>query len=144
MILKRYFLQRMGRVRGGKIELHKRWAKALDGIEGFSHIIVLFWLDRARKPDMKIHPKGIQQIPEIGYLATRTPHRANPIGMTVVKLVRRQGNVLRVKGLDAWDGTPILDIKPYTKREAIKNYRMPQWVKLLDQQETDPLRKYAT
>ena len=118
--------------------------KALDGIEVFSHVVVLFWLEKARKPDMKIHPKGIQQIPKIGYLATRTPHRANPVGMTIVKLLRRRGNVLRVRGLDAWDGTPILDIKPYTKREAIKNYRVPRWVKLLDRQETDPLRKYAS
>lgn len=134
----------IGRVRGQRIELRKHWTKALNGIEGFSHVIVLFWLDKARKPEMKIHPKGIQQIPKIGYLATRTPHRANPIGMTVVKLAKRRGNVLWVEGLDAWDGTPILDIKPYTKREAIKNYRMPRWIKLLDQQETDPLRKYAS
>lgn len=134
----------IGRVRGQNIELDKRMTKALDGIEGFSHIIVLFWLDKARKPDIKIHPKGVQKIPKIGYLSTRTPHRHNPIGMTVVQLVKRQKNILMVKGLDAWDGTPILDIKPYTKREAVKNYRMPGWVKLLDQQETDPLRRYAS
>lgn len=142
--MKHYFFRPIGHVRGQRIELHKRWTKALDGLEGFSHVIVLFWLDKARKADIRIHPKGIQQIPKIGYLATRTPHRANPIGMTVVKLAKRRGNVLWVKGLDAWDGTPILDIKPYTKREAVKNYRIPRWVKLLDQQETDPLRKYAS
>jgi tRNA (Thr-GGU) A37 N-methylase len=64
--------------------------------------------------------------------------------MRDLKVVRPRGNVLKVKGLDAWDDTPVLDIKPYTKRESIKNYRMPHWVKLLDRQETDRLRKYAT
>ncbi len=134
----------IGRARGQRIEINKRWRKALQGIEGFSHIIVLFWLNKARKPEMMIHPKGIQKIPKIGLFATRTPHRPNPIGATVVKLVRRYNNLLYVQGLDAWDGTPILDIKPYTKREAIKSYRIPRWVKPIDQQESDPLRKYAS
>lgn len=134
----------IGLVCGQNIEFDKRMTKALDGIEGFSHIVVLFCLDKVRKPDIKIHPKGVQKILKIGYLSTRTPHRHNPIGMTVVQLIKRQKNILMVKGLDAWDGTPVLDIKPYTKREAIKNYRMPDWVKLLDLQETDPLRRYAS
>jgi tRNA (adenine37-N6)-methyltransferase len=80
----------IGRVRGKNIELKKRMTKALDGIEGFSHIVVLFWLHKARKPDIKIHPKGVQKIHKIGYLSTRTPHRHNPIGMTVVQLIKRQ------------------------------------------------------
>lgn len=117
-------LHPIGRAGDGTIRLHKPWIKALDGIEGFSHLIVLFWLHEARTPDLKIHPKGVKRIPKIGYLATRTPHRANPIGATVVRLTKRRGAVLWVEGLDAWDGTPILDIKPYA--------------------ETDPLRRYAS
>ena len=133
----------IGRVENGVIRLHRRWAAGLDGIDGFSHLIVLCWLDQARRPELKLHPKGIRRIPPLGFLATRTPHRANPIGMTVVKLLKRRGNRLWVKGLDAWTGTPVLDIKPYTRKDSIKRFRIPAWVKLLDQAETDPLRKYA-
>jgi tRNA-Thr(GGU) m(6)t(6)A37 methyltransferase TsaA len=125
------------------IQIHRRWLKALKGIEGFSHLIVVFWLDRAHKPDMQIHPRGQKGIPWVGYLATRTPHRANPIGLTVVRLLNRKGTRLTVKGLDAWDGTPILDIKPYTRKDAVPRFRMPGWVRLLDRLETDPLRRYA-
>jgi tRNA-Thr(GGU) m(6)t(6)A37 methyltransferase TsaA len=136
-------LHPIGRVEGRTILVRKRWAQALAGIEGFSHLIVLFWLSQAHKPVMKIHPKGIRGIPRIGYLATRTPHRANPIGMTVVRLIRRRANRLWVEGLDAWDATPVLDLKPYTKKDAVRRFRMPAWVKLLDKAEVDPLRKYA-
>lgn len=133
----------IGRVRGGSILIHKRWLKALGGIEGFSHLIVVFWLGEARKPELKIHPKGIKQLPRIGYLATRTPHRFNPIGVTVARLLKRRGCELQVKGLDAWDGTPVLDIKPYTRKDAIKRFRIPGWVRRLDRLETDALRKYG-
>ena len=65
--MKHFVMRPIGHVCGQNIELHRRWMKALDGIEVFSHVVVLFWLEKARKPDMKIHPKGIQQIPKIGY-----------------------------------------------------------------------------
>lgn len=137
-------LRPIGSVHGGTIRLHKRWTKALDGIEGFSHLIVLFWLHEAHGPDLKIHPKGVKQIPKIGYLATRTPHRVNPIGVTVVRFSKRRGPILWVEDLDAWDGTPILDIKPYTKKDSIRRIRIPGWVRLLDKAELDPLRRYAS
>jgi len=86
-------LQPIGRVLGSTIEIHKRWAKGLEGIQGFSHIIVVFWLHQARRPELRIHPKGFKELPRIGFLATRTPHRPNPIGMTVVKLLKRRGIV---------------------------------------------------
>lgn len=137
-------LQPIGRVRGNAIYIHKRWAQGLEGIEKFSHVIVLFWLHQARKPELRIHPKGFKELPRIGFLATRTPHRPNPIGMTVVKLLKRRGRQLWVEGLDAWDNTPILDIKPYTKRESIKKFSIPAWVHQLDRLETDPLRRYGS
>lgn len=139
----RFEVRSIGRVQSDTIRIHRRLAPALDGIEGFSHLIVLFWLNEARKPELKIHPKGISSIPKIGYLATRTPHRHNPIGMTVVKLLKREGTGLRVSGLDARDGTPVVDIKPYTKRDYISGFQMPDWVKLLDKAERDPLRRYT-
>ena len=134
----------IGRVGRGTIRIHRRWAKGLDGIEGFSHLIVLVWLDHARSPELRIHPKGIKALPKIGLLATRTPHRPNPIGMTVVRLVKRRGTTLWVEGLDVWDKTPVIDVKPYTRREAIPEYRIPGWVRQLDRLETDPLRRYGS
>jgi tRNA (adenine37-N6)-methyltransferase len=134
----------IGLVRGGVIELQKRWTKGLRGIEGFSHIIVLFWLHQAHEPELLFHSHGDKRLPKIGFLATRTPHRPNPIGFTVVRLLRRRGRRLWVEGLDAWDSTPILDIKPYTKKDAIRRYRIPAWVHVLDKFETDPLRRYGT
>lgn len=136
-------LQPIGHVHDNVIHIHKRWANGLQGIEDFSRIIILFWLHQARKPELKIHPKGFKELPKLGFLATRTPHRPNPIGMTVVELLRRRGSRLWVDGLDAWDNTPILDIKPYTKRESIRKFKVPMWVHQLDKLETDPLRKYG-
>ena len=64
-------LQPIGRVLGSTIEIHKRWAKGLEGIQGFSHIIVVFWLHQARRPELRIHPKGFKELPKLGFLATR-------------------------------------------------------------------------
>ena len=137
-------LHPIGRVCGNAIQIHKRWAKGLAGIEGFSHVIVFFWLHKAGKPRMRIHPRGLKELPRIGFLATRTPHRPNPVGMTVVKLRGRRGARLLVEGLDAWDGTPVLDVKPYTKKESVKKFKIPAWVRRLDSLESDPLRRYGS
>ena len=128
----------------GKIILNPQWAKGLTGIDGFSHILGVFWMDRSHKTDILIKPKSRLKLPAIGFLATRTGHRPNPIGVTVLKLIKHQGNVLWVKGLDVWDGTPVLDLKPYTKREFVKGFKIPSWVKKLDKLETDPLRRYGS
>jgi tRNA-Thr(GGU) m(6)t(6)A37 methyltransferase TsaA len=133
----------IGQVRDGVIEVREPWTKGLRGIEGFSHIFVLFWLHQAGKPELLIHPRNEKRLPEVGFLATRAPRRANPIGLTVVKLLRRRGGRLWVEGLDAWDGTPVLDIKPYTPRDAISRCRIPAWVRMLDKLEADPLRRYG-
>ncbi len=138
-----FIIHPIGTVHGNEIRMDKKWTCALKGIEGFSHIIVLCWLDRAKIPKMLIRPKGLARQPKIGLLATRTPHRGNPLAMTVVKLLKRRGDILYVDGLDVWEGTPVIDIKPYTKRDAITKYRIPSWVKIWDKMETDPLRKFA-
>ena len=99
-----------------KIILAPRYCRALDGIESFSHIVVLFWLHKikGRERDvLKVHPRRDTSLPFTGIFASRSPVRPNPIGMTVVRLVKREGNTLTVEGLDAIDGTPVLDIKPY-------------------------------
>ncbi|MBS7643376.1 tRNA (N6-threonylcarbamoyladenosine(37)-N6)-methyltransferase TrmO [Candidatus Bathyarchaeota archaeon] len=113
-----------------EIIIEKRLMEALDGIEGFSHIHVLYWADRLprRKRPLKIHPKHREDMPLLGVFATRSAYRPNPIGLTTVKLLKREGRVLRVKGLDAFDGTPVIDIKPYIiHSDAILNAKNPKW-----------------
>src|SRR5262249_13225951 len=98
------------------LQMLPRWAEALAGIEEYSHLVVLFWLDRVRRARAARRqlPEGRGDLPEVGLFATRTPRRPNPIGISVPRLLRREGTTLWVSGIDAWPGTPILDIKGYT------------------------------
>jgi tRNA-Thr(GGU) m(6)t(6)A37 methyltransferase TsaA len=108
--------------------------EALDGIEEFSHMFVIFWMHEISKEDrgtMKVHPRGRRDMPLLGAFATRTPHRPNPIGLTVVELLKVEGNVATVRGLDAFDGTPVLDIKPFDHWDAPDNASVPEWWKKL-------------
>ncbi len=118
------------------IDLRPELSEALDGIEDFSHIIVIFWLHRVSEEKrhlMKLHPKDRAELPEVGVLATRSQYRPNPIGLTVVRLLRRDGSRLEVQGLDAVDGTPVLDIKPWTPWETSEQVRWPWWMDWLRQ-----------
>ena len=117
-----------------EIVIQERWSKALEGIEDFSHIFVLFWMhgiDPEERNRVKTHPRSRLDLPLVGIFATCSPARPNPIGVSVVRLLERNGNLLRVKGLDALDGTPVIDIKPYTPSHRIARPRIPQWLKKL-------------
>jgi tRNA-Thr(GGU) m(6)t(6)A37 methyltransferase TsaA len=107
--------------------LREDLADALDGIEGFSHVIVVFHLDRVPDEEKRLRvPVGSG--PEVGVLATRSQLRPNAIGVAVVPLLRRRGPVLRVQGLDALDGTPLLDVKPYLPPyDAVPAGTLPSW-----------------
>jgi endonuclease-3 related protein len=113
-----------------EIVISRRLSEALDGLEGFSHIVVLFWMHRVSgKPSLKVHPKGKSELPLVGLFATRSPKRPNPLGETLVRLLARRGNILKVKGLDAINGTPVIDIKPYIPRDdVVAGARVPSWV----------------
>lgn len=89
--------------------------EALDRLDEFSHIIVLYWMHKAAggQPAARVHPGGRREAPLVGLFATRSPNRPNPVGQTTVRLLERRGNILKVKGLDAIDGSPVIDIKPY-------------------------------
>ncbi len=116
------------------IEVDPAWAEALDGIEAFSHIWLLWWLDRGDAPPeaLRIHPEGRPEMPLVGIFATRSPRRPNPLAMTVVQLLERQGRYLRVRGLDACQGTPILDVKPYLRRgDLVPEASVPDWLERL-------------
>jgi len=114
-----------------RIEIDRRWAEALGGLEGFSHIVVLCYLDRSHGQDMPlfIQPQRNPLMPLVGFWGTRTPIRPNPIAMTVVPLADRQDNVLTVRNLDMYDGTPVLDIKPYlTRGDCFPEATAPEWI----------------
>ena len=115
-----------------EIVIDKRYTKGLDGIEDYSHIIVVYWMDQERECHLKHHPQGREDIPDVGIFACRCPQRPNRIAISTVKLISREGNYLKVKGLDIVDGTPILDIKPYTPQyDKIGKAKVPDWVSKL-------------
>lgn len=118
-----------------EIVLDESLTAGLDGIEAFSHVMVLFWMHRAAEAEpvrMRRRPQGREDMPELGIFAQRARHRPNPIGITTVKLLSRQGNRLTVQGLDAINGTPVLDIKPYVPAyDAAESPRVPEWISRL-------------
>jgi len=121
------------------IIIHSELAEALEGVDGFSHLFVLFWLhkipDEQRKT-LKVHPRGRKDLPLLGIFATRSMLRPNPVGLTLVELVKAEGNVLTVRGLDAFDGTSVLDIKPFDSWDMAKDVRVPSWWTKLDKEKT--------
>lgn len=115
-----------------EIVVNEDLKEALSRIEEVSHIIVLYWMHKvspSRRLVMRVHPRGRQDLPLVGVLATRSPARPNPIGVSTVKLLERRDNVLEVMGLDAVDGTPVLDIKPYIPGyDSPAKAKTPGWV----------------
>ncbi len=121
----------------GIIEIFEEYADGLKDIEGYSHIIIISYLDRVKEEERKtllVKPRRfaklgipLEEIPTIGVFCTDSPHRPNPIGLTIVELIERKENKLYVNGLDLFDGTPVLDIKPYTQSRIILNARFPEW-----------------
>ena len=95
-----------------RIVLEAAMTQGLEGLEPGEEILVLFWFDRSQGFDLRQHPKGDTARPKRGVFTLRSPHRPNPIGVSQVQVLAVEGNVLHVRGLDAYDGTPILDIKP--------------------------------
>jgi len=116
------------------LEILPRWADALDGIDEYSHLFVITWLDRARRArkPRRHRPEGRADLPEVGLFATRTPRRPNPLGVSTPRLLRREGNILWVVGIDAWPDTPILDIKGYAPRDDLRrDATVPGWLEEL-------------
>jgi tRNA-Thr(GGU) m(6)t(6)A37 methyltransferase TsaA len=94
-----------------QIEVFKEFEEGLKDIEGFSHIIVIYWFHKSRGYHLLVKTPWDDVLH--GLFTTRSPHRPCPLGLTAVELVAKEKNILKVKGLDAIDGTPLLDIKPY-------------------------------
>ena len=115
-----------------EIVINSQFTEALDGLEELSHITVIFWMHQvmSRGPmPSRIHPMGKPELPLVGRFATRSPHRPNPLGETVVRLLERRDNVLKVEGLDAFEGTPVIDIKPFLPgHDSVADARAPSWI----------------
>ncbi|MFZ2224939.1 MAG: tRNA (N6-threonylcarbamoyladenosine(37)-N6)-methyltransferase TrmO [Candidatus Deferrimicrobium sp.] len=100
--------------------LERRVAPAGKAVPGDSgrrkdgKIVVICWMNRADRGRLKVHPRGQEDLPERGVFSTRSPHRPNPVSLHTVTLLSIEGNVLRVRGMDAIDGTPVVDIKSHS------------------------------
>lgn len=106
------------------------YVDCLDGIEDFSHLMVLYWTHKTpenARNIKKVHPAGLQSMPMKGIFATRSPVRPNPLGLISVKLIKREKNLLIVEGLDAINNSPVIDIKPH-----LPSYDSPLDVKIAD------------
>jgi len=125
--------------RTSQVVLRSDLAEALEGVDGFSHLFVLFWLhetSESQRKILKVHPRGRMDLPLLGIFATRTMLRPNPVGLTLVELVKVEGNVLTVRGLDAFDGTPVLDVKPFDSWDNAETAKVPEWWKKLEKEKT--------
>ena len=98
----------------GEIEVFKEYKEGLKDIEGFSHIIILYIFHKSEGYSLHVKPYLDPNLR--GLFATRYPDRPNPIGISTVRLLEREGNILKIKGMDVIDGTPLIDIKPYVPR----------------------------
>ena len=95
----------------GRVEIHPDFTAGLKDLDGFSHVILLYHLHKVKRVDLSVTP-FLDSQPR-GIFATRAPTRPNPIGLSIVKLVKIEGNTLHVDNIDILDSTPLLDIKPY-------------------------------
>jgi tRNA-Thr(GGU) m(6)t(6)A37 methyltransferase TsaA len=115
-----------------KIHLKPELAEGLKGLEEFSHAVIIYFIEDNEfdpKDGMVRRPRGLPQMSLIGVFAQRARHRPNPIAITTVQIVTVNENILTVKGLDAIDKTPVLDIKPYVPAyDNVVNPKAPAWV----------------
>lgn len=94
-----------------QIEIYPEYVEGLKDVEGFSHLFILYWMHRAPPAALLAKPRLDDRMR--GLFATRAPHRPNPLGLSLVRLIKVERNILKVKGLDAIDQSPVIDIKPY-------------------------------
>jgi tRNA-Thr(GGU) m(6)t(6)A37 methyltransferase TsaA len=122
-----------------KVEILEEYADGLEAIDDFSHLLIFFYMhnvtDENRKR-LEVKPRivtkyglSLEEIPLVGVFCLDSPNRPNPIGLSAVRLLSRKGRILHVKGLGALDGTPVLDIKPYSPARRIEKFELPEWYK---------------
>jgi tRNA-Thr(GGU) m(6)t(6)A37 methyltransferase TsaA len=114
-----------------EIHLDPALAPGLDGLEDFSHVLVVFWMHGVEESGRGVRGRVVgADGPPAGTFALRTPRRPNPVGVTTVRLLGRRDHVLRVLGLDAVSGSSVLDIKPYSERHDVaEDPTLPEWTR---------------
>ena len=115
-----------------KVRMFSGFCPGLQGLNGFSHIIILYWFhlrdNENERRTLRVVPRRHPGAPQVGVFASRSPSRPNPIGLCVTELVKIEGCALTVKGFDAFEGSPIVDIKPYIPRaDSVPDARVPKW-----------------
>jgi tRNA (adenine37-N6)-methyltransferase len=129
-------IHQLGGIRWEEVEsrivVDEPFTAGLEGLDGFSHVIVISYLHRRDRPvpsGLHVRPEGRPDMPLLGVFATRTPKRPNPLAISAVRLIRLEGNELVVSGLDVIDGTPVLDLKPYLRNgDLVPDATAPEWI----------------
>ena len=121
----------------GRVDVLPEFTEGLGDIEGFSHVHLVYVFHRSTETRLRVKPY-LQDV-ERGIFATRAPCRPNPIGMSLVRLVGREGNVLHVEDVDALDGSPLLDIKPYVPRFDVRPDARAGWQEDVDDETAERL-----
>lgn len=120
-----------------EVEVYERFEDALDGLAGFSHVFVIGYFNQLRPEQigpLRVKPRGLlkqglslDELPTRGVFALDSPTRPNPLSLSLVSLVTLEGRFLQVSGLDLFDGTPVLDLKPYQPQYRADEYGLPEW-----------------
>lgn len=115
------------------IVLDKKYQPGLLGVEGFTHIYMIWWFDKNDTPEkratLQVHPRGNRDSPLTGVFATRSPVRPNLIALTLCKVISVKGNAIEIEKTDAFDGTPVLDIKPFLPGyDTADDATIPEWL----------------
>jgi tRNA-Thr(GGU) m(6)t(6)A37 methyltransferase TsaA len=122
-----------------ELEIFSEFEPGLEGLDGFSHLFVLGYFHKLRPEQigpLKVKPRGLlrkgfklEDLPLLGVFALDSPTRPNPIGLTLVQVIKREGRLITVRGLDFFAGTPVLDIKGYQPDYRADDYSLPDWYK---------------
>ncbi len=128
--------QNWGKIKS-EVVLERTFSGAFLGLEGFSHSIIVTYLHKAKyqkEKHLRRRPRNLETMPLVGIFSQRVKDRPNPIGITAVEIVKVKGDVLEVKGLDAINGTPVIDVKPYYPQyDKVDDSKVPEWVNILMQ-----------
>lgn len=144
MIKKTYEICPVGAIRkiedSTYLEVFEEFTDGLLGMEQFSHLLLLCWFDPidtvSKRSTLRGHPKNDRTNPLTGVFATRSPRRPNPIAVNISKIIGIHGNKIEIDPVDAFDGTPVIDIKPYIPlSDAIPDATVPSWVMKKREQE---------
>ena len=119
------------------VEIFPEFEEALESLDGYSHIFIVSYLNKLRPEKigpLRVKPKRatkrgfkLEELPTVGVFALDSPTRPNPIGLTLVRLLKREGGRLFVSGIDLFNGTPVIDIKAYQSDYEATKYTVPQW-----------------